>query len=379
MGIDPNTYGLEELRAAPVPTFAEQNTDTIKKDLVAKFESITGRTLYPAQPEMFQIELMAYALSVVGSAVQNGAMQNRSVWAEKGHLNDKGADVSTYRLKAQNARAVVEFTLSEIRATAIIVPVGTRVAAGSSLVFATVSELVIPAGQTTGQVAVAALETGAKFNDLQPGQIQDILDPIAYVASVASTEVTAGGSDEEDEERFRGRVTNAFDRIAGTGSRKFYEEETKAVSPNIVAVHVHRPSPCVTEITPLMVDGVAEDAMDAAILDHLDPEENRPQGDDVFVLKAQPVVFDVAMTLKTVPGMSATAKAGTEDAIRATFGKWSTQLGSQIAPSELEEVARQVPGVVGVTRPAFPFTDLAQTQFAQLGTLTIDTEEAPNV
>ena len=374
----PSAYTLEELRAAPVPDFAEQDTAVITKDLVAKFEADTGRVLYPAQTEMFVLNVMAYVIALFGSAIQNGVMQNRAVWAEGQHLDDKGADVGTYRLKAQHARATVRFTLSELRATSVIVPAGTRVSAGTALVFRTEAELVILAGQMHGDVAAIAAEPGTSFNDLQPGQIQDVLDPVAFVASVANIDITAGGSDVEGDEQFRERVTNALEMI-GAGSGKYYRALVRAFSPNIIDVEVARPSPGVVKITPLMVGGVASDEVDAAILDYLDPDTMRPQGDDVVMGKAVPQVFDVAMTLKVAPGQAAAVEAEAAPTIRTRFDAWGAELGAQVAPSALVEDTRALSGVVGVVGPDFDFTDLPGNSFAVLGNLTLTIEEAPNV
>lgn len=379
MAVLPAILTLDELRALPVPDFAETDTNALKRDLVSEFERISGRTLYPAQVENFMINLMAYALSNVGSAVQNGLIQNRAIWAEGRHLDELGANVGTFRLSAQYARAEVEFTLSESRNTAVVIPVGTRVAAGSALIFRTVQELVIPAGTVSGSVDVTAAATGGAYNDLQPGQIQDILDPVAYVGAVANTQVSAGGSDVESDGRFRERIVNAFERITRGGSRRGYIELVMAAHPDIVDVEVIRPQPGYIHIYPLMNTGVAADAIDEIITQYLDPETMIPMGDFVSIHKVTPHVFDVVMTLKIVPGYAAGAVSEAEALIRAKVDLWGQNLGAQVAPSALVEAVRAVPGVVGVDGPAFAFTDLASTEFAVLGNLTINLMEAPNV
>ncbi|MCH2165964.1 MAG: baseplate J/gp47 family protein [Marinovum sp.] len=367
------------LQALPLPVFAERDTGVIRAKLVARFEVISGRTLYPAQPENYTINLMAYALANVGSAVQTGLLQNRVIWANGRHLDDLGANVSTYRLAAQKARAEVKFTLAETRATGVVIPKGTRVAAGGDLVFGTTDELVIPAGAETGLVTVEALFTGAKANDLQPGQIQDILDPVAYVASVTNTQVSAGGSDVEDDPRFRLRVANASDRITRAGSRQGYIELVKAAHPGIVDVEAIRPEPGHVNIYPLMATGVAPAAVLDVIDAYLDPETRRPMGDYVTLHDPSSVVFDVTLRLKVTPGYA----AGTQDQARSIvenhFTDLGQRLGVQVAPSALIEALRQVPGIVGIDGPGFDFTDLAKTEFAQLGALVIDVVEAPNV
>lgn len=379
MVFDPATQTLDELRALPVPEFAERDTADIKRKLVSRFEDLSNRTLFPAQPEMFVIELMSYALSNFGSALQNGLIQNRAIWAEGRHLDELGANVGTFRLKAQFSRAEVEFTLSERRNSAVVIPLGTRVAAGSSLIFRTQEELVIPAGDTTGIVDTIAAATGTTYNELQLGQIQDVLDPIAYVSTVANVQISAGGSDPEDDARFRERIVNAFERITRGGSRQGYVELVKAAHPNIVDAKVIRPQPGHIHIFPLMTSGIAADAINDVIMDFLDPETTIPMGDYVSVHKVTQQNFDVVISLKVTPGSASEVTAQAEAAIRAQFAIWSQKLGVQIAPSAIVEAVRNVPGVVGVDGPAFDFTDLPDTHFAQLGALTVNVTEAPNV
>ena len=353
----------------------------IKKKLVAWFEDETGRTLYPAQTEMFFIDLLTYAVSMWAEAGQSATLQNRAVWAEGLHLDDVGANVSTYRLKAAYAGAKVRFTLSGLRASGVVVPAGTRVSAGTELIFSTTQELVIAAGDWIGDVDVdvVADQAGADYNDLQLGQIEDILDPVAYVASVSNILPSAGGSSVETDDRFRDRVTNALERVSSGGSRAGYIENVKAVNPAIVDVQSIRTQPGYIEITPLMIDGVSSDVIDADILAYLDPETMRPQGDYVTIRKADPVVFDVVMTLKVSTGMAAGVEDNAESAVRAQFDVWGKSLGAQIAPSALVEAVRGIFGVVGVTGPEFLFTDLPITSFATLGMLTVTIEEAENV
>lgn len=95
--------------------------------------------------------------------------------------------------------------------------------------------------------------------------------------------------------------------------------------------------------------------------------------------KAVAASFDVAMTLKVAPGMAAAVEAAADPAIRARFDAWGAVLGAQVAPTALVEDVRAVDGVVGVTGPAFDFTDLPRHSFAVLGDLTLTLEEAPNV
>lgn len=379
MADQPATFSLDELRAAAVPEFFQRDTAEIKKSLVAKFEAETGRTLYPAQTEMFFIDLLTYAVSMLAEGAQAAVLQNRAIWATGQHLDEVGANVSTYRLKAQAAQSNVRFTLSAIRATAVIIAQGTRVSAGSDLIFTTAKELVIAAGNLTGDVDVTADQAGEAYNDLQLGQIEDILDPVAFVSGVANVLISDGGADIESDDRFRIRIANAFERLSKGGSRQGYIENVRAVSALISDVQVIRTQPGYIEITPLMIDGISSDLMDAEILAYLDAETMIPMGDYVSISKATEVTFDVVMTLKVAPGMAGAVQDQAEGIIRDRFSEWRLSLGAQIAPTALVEAVRAIAGVVGVTGPAFNFTDLPSTSFAGIGLVTVNIQEVENV
>ena len=152
------------------------------------------------------------------------------------------------------------------------------------------------------------------------------------------------------DDRFRVRIANAFERLSKGGSRQGYIENVKAVSALISDVQVIRTQPGYIEITPLMIDGVSSNLMDAEILAYLDPETMIPMGDYVSISKATEVTFDVVMTLNVAPGMAGAVQDQAEDIIRDRFKEWRLTLGAQIAPiSPCGSRAGMIAGVVGVT------------------------------
>ena len=102
-------------------------------------------------------------------------------------------------------------------------------------------------------------------------------------------------------------------------------------------------------------------------------------GDFVTIKKAEPVVFDVAMTIKMAPGYANGAEQKLGAIVAGVFAGWSQIFGVQISPSALIEAVRKLPGVVGVEGPEFEFTDLGPTQFAMLGAVAVAVEVTPNV
>lgn len=368
---DPVRRTLEELIANGAPVFFERDPSVLKALLKARFEAISGRTLYPAQTEMFLIEVAAYAISVLNDAAQNAAEQNTAVFAQGVHLENRGTNVSTFRLQAQPARTTLRFQLSGVRLLDTAIPAGTRVAAGSAVTFATDMDLIIPAGMVAGDVTATATVAGATWNGLSIGAVSDLMDPIAYVSSVANLTEVSGGTDIEDEERFRLRVVNALFTIAKTGPRNGYREHVLAVDPEIVDVDAVRPEPGKINIYPLMKTGLPSAELKAAVLAYLDPETRRPMGDDVTVLDPEPVDFSMTLTVRSaqiVHGL----QAACEDAAARAFAAYTQTLGSQVAPSVIIAAVKAVPGVTDVSLAGFAFADLASYQFARLVSLIVN-------
>jgi phage-related baseplate assembly protein len=362
-----------DVLAAGPPTFGEQDGAVWKARLVAKFEELSGRTLYEGQVEMFVIEAVAYMLALRGAEEQAVAEQNLILFATGAYLDARSADAFTYRLLASSARCTLRFTLAGAAGVAIIVPQGTRVGgAGGAVTFATETSLVIPAGQTSGEVLARAAATGLGSNGWAPGTITAILDPVAGVASAANIDVTGGGAELEDDERLRERAAFANLTLSQAGPRDGYLERVKGVNPAILDVAVIRPSPGVIEIYPLFAPGRAPtDSEREEIATALDPETVRPMGDDVFVLVPPAVAFDVALTVRVSRSPEILGPASVA-AARTVAERWRRTLGGAVAPSEITAAVKALPGVVDCQADGLVFQALEAKAHRLVGEITAD-------
>ena len=59
-----------DLNSLPEPSFVERDAAAVTAEMVAMFEAMTGRTLYPAQPERVEIDLVAYREMLVRIGIQ---------------------------------------------------------------------------------------------------------------------------------------------------------------------------------------------------------------------------------------------------------------------------------------------------------------------
>ncbi len=272
---------------------------------------------------------------------------------------------------AQPAVTTLEFRLSAVRLLDTVIPKGTRVGAGSAISFSTDADLVIPPGMLAASVSATADAPGARWNGLGVGNVNDVLDPVAFVTSASNISDVTGGTDIEEKERFRLRAANALHTISKSGPRDGYREHVMAVNPEIVDVEVIRPEPGKIDIYPLMKTGLPSPELKAAVLAYLDPETLRPMGDDVTVLSPSPVNFNMVLTVR-VREAAAGQQAHFEEVAAAAFYPWTQELGPQIAPSVITSLLKALPRVVDAKLTSFDFTDLAAHEFPVLASLTVN-------
>ena len=352
---------LDEIIARGPPKFAETDPDVFLKRLVAKFEELTGRKLYPDQSEMFVFETTAYMLALRGEEKQAAFEQNLVAFAVKDFLDAKAANNSTYRLKESKAVTTLRFSLAAVSPNAINVPAGTRVSA-SDLIFATDEDLVIESAQLAGDVTATAETAGDAGNGFEPEAVNSILDPIAGISAVVNIEETTGGADEEDDDHLRRRAAHAHETISKAGPREGYRQRVFAVNSQIVSVAVIRPEPGKIDIYPLMADGIPSAAMKAEIADALSPETERPQGDDVTIKDPVAVNFAVSLTVQ-VDQLTTAIEADVTAKAQAVVDAWRLSLAGYVAPSEIYAAVKALNGVVDCDDPAFAFAELEPHEY----------------
>lgn len=360
---EPGPYSLEALSQIATPAFFTVDAESWKARLVEWFEGETNRTLFPMQVEMLLIEAFSYALAVLGEEAQMTAEQHLIVTASIEGLVALGPNRSTTRLEPAKARAPMRFSIVQAQPVNIVVPAGTRISAGSSVVFVTLEPSVIAAGALTAAATAEALDAGVGANGFLPGQLSTMLDPVAGVTTT-NTETSSGGAEAEDPELYRLRLANAFERISTGGSHGWYRETAMGVSSAIVDVAIVRPAPCYVDIYPLTAAGAADATLRAqveAVFDTATALDIR-FGDDVTVRAPVPVLRSPTMTVR-VRSAAIDIGPAAGAAADAKLAEWRQRLGATIAPSEVEAAVRKLPGVVDAETGGLPFEVLSQEEF----------------
>jgi hypothetical protein len=137
-------------------------------------------------------------------------------------------------------------------------------------------------------------------------------------------------------------------------------------------VAVIKLQPGYIEIMLLMLDGVFSDAVDAAILEHLDPEILIPMGDYVSIVKATGNGKDLTVTICFIgqaPDQGLVKTVIRTTVIRTAFAPFNARLGAQISPRLLEAACIIFSGVVYVEISGLAYEDLPATHFAFINSL----------
>jgi phage-related baseplate assembly protein len=324
----------------PDISFAQKTPQQIEADIVARFESITGIKLAPADPRRKFFQAIVYLLAQQRSLIDYSAKMNLLSYAEESYLDHLGTFTDTKRLSAQPATTTVRFHFSVTQPQTI--PAGTRVTAGDGLFFATNQPVEIQAGQTYVDAEVECTEAGTKGNDYLPGQINQLVDPLPWVQSVENITISEGGADKESDDAYAERIRHAPESFSVAGPEGAYEFYARSASPLIADVKVLSPSPGVVEIRPLLKEG---DLPGQEILDKVlatcSPKNIRPLTDYVKVLAPDVVTFDLDVTYWISSSLAESEtglRTAVEKAVQAYVLWQKTKLGRDINPSELNRL-----------------------------------------
>jgi len=340
--------GLEDIQGLLMESFAE------------KYKEAAGKQaeLSKADPNRIILLACAQILYQGFQHIEKGGKMNFLKYAYGGYLENIAALKRITRLPARCARVPVKFLLSGPREAATGIPAGTRVTAAYEAYFATMEYAEIPAGETEAVVMAECTEAGTAGNGYAAGELDILVDPVGFVASVKNTETSSGGTDVESDRNLAERVFLAPSSFSTAGPDDAYEYWVRACSPDIGDVRITSPEPGVVDIRFLMSDGeIPDDTMISAVQEYVSQRGKRPLTDHVQVLKPEAEEYCIDMTyyINASSAASAAVVQGKVEEAAAGYRSWqASRVGRDINPDEL--TARAVAAGakrVEVREPAF--------------------------
>lgn len=322
---------------APV-NFLETDAETIRSQIITGFEQASGDTLAAGDPRRLFLLSIADVIIQQRTAINLAAQQNLLSYAQGGYLDALGQLLAVERMAESKAVTTIEFTLSQALGSVYTIPAGTQVTNGV-VTFETDEDLLIPIGETMGEVSASCTVAGPVGNDYLAGQISTIVTPMTFVSGAQNTTITTGGADAESDPDFADRIRLAPNSFSVAGPEKAYVYHAKSVSPAIIDVKVNSPTPGEVDVYVLLTDGTlpTEDTLEQ-IEEHLSDENIRPLTDYVVVKAPTASNYEIELHYwinQEDSSKAAQIQADVEAAVEQ-YRLWQqTKIGRDITPGKL--------------------------------------------
>ena len=266
-------------------------TDTYKQ----AYKDITGVDTIISDEKKAVLHTAAQMFYQIATAIDIKARQNLLKYATGNYLDNIALSKGLTRKEAEYANVTIRFTLSAARENKVVIPQGTRVTdAAGKIYFATTEYCEISVGVTIQDVVCRALTAGAEANEFDIGDLNILVDPIAYVASVSNIDVPNGGADTEDDDTLADRIFRARNIFSTAGSENAYIYYTKEFSSTIEDVVVTNPEDAIINIYILLKNReVATNAFIASLTEYLTDSNIKPLTDKITVFNVDRLDYTI--------------------------------------------------------------------------------------
>lgn len=328
----------------PEISYANTDPDSIAASVLSAVETSLDRKLAPSDPLRLFALAMASESVVLRNLIDETGRQNLLAYATGDYLDALGDLIGVTRIAAQGATTTLRFTASAPTQSAITIPGGTRATPGGQVYFATDDAATIPIGQQYIDVAATCTTVGASGNGFIIGEIDQIVDPVANVPTVANTTLSAGGCDPESDSAYRERIRLGVNQFSTAGSRDSYEYWARSASAQIADVFITSPAPGEVDVYVLLQNGElpSQEILDA-VDGILNADSVRPLTDLVTV--SAPTEEDYTLDVEYwILQDNAARAAEIQEAVEAAVDAWviwqRSAIGRDLNPSEL--IARMI-------------------------------------
>lgn len=371
---------IDEIANLPDVSFIDGVTlDDIQQQMVQdyldKYEELTGESTELTRADPVSLILYACSVQIFQAMlyVDRAGKQDLLKYSYGEFLDNLAALKGIAREPAKPAVVTMRFSLAAIRPDTVAIPQGTRVSNGD-LYFETDEYTEIPSGDTYTDVTATCQTDGEDGNGLLPGEINVLVDPIAYVASVANTESTVGGTDIEDDDTLASRVYIAPSKYSVAGPEEAYRYWITEFNSSISDVYLSSPEAGQVLIEFILEGGeLPNEAMVRSLADYLANENIRPLTDEVIVRLPTTATFNVNVQYwinRSDINKAATIQAAVEQAVTDYVSWQQSKIGRDINPDKLISLMEQAGAKrVTVTEPVFSV--MPDATIGRIGTKTV--------
>lgn len=233
--------------------FIETTDETIYTDILEELENGVGEPLYPGDERRIFGDTMAKVIVTVYNTVNDACRQKMLRYARGTVLDALGENRDVIRLDPTYATTTLRFTVTEAVGSNIIIPAGLRVTGDFVHYFLTDTTAVLYAGSLYVDVAATAEEGGTDYNNIDEGEISEIVDvsDVPLLDGVTNLTITEGGGDREEDEPYRERIREAENKLSTAGPAKAYKYWAMTANPLVTDAVVESETETVTRTLPV--------------------------------------------------------------------------------------------------------------------------------
>lgn len=351
-----------------------RNIEEIYEELLVAFAERAG--FVPEAGCDLAVRLWAAAAQIQSLGIQADWVLDQSFpqTAQGQYLDYQGQMRGLRRVPAEKASGTIRFSVAMPPVSDLVIPADTVCMTEQETRFRTTEAVVLAAGTLEVDAPAEALEGGSSGN-AAPGAIRILTACPLAITGCNNPTAFSGGRDEEDDEAFRKRILESYQRLPNGANAAWYEQAAINYGGVAAARAVGRARGIGTvDVCVATEQGVPDEELLAGLRDEL--QEKREIAVDVQVKAPEVQAVDVAVAVATKAGAAFDeVKAAVEQCVTAFFT--GRLLG---CPVRLAELGSRIYGLDGVENYRFsaPTADVSSghTVLPVLGTLVVTEMEA---
>lgn len=348
--------------------------EEIYQDLLAAFAERAG--FVPENGCDLAVRLWAAAAQLQALGIQADWVLNQSFpqTARGQYLDYQGQMRGLVRLPATKAAGTIRFSVTMPPVSDLVIPADTVCMTEQEARFRTTEATVLAAGTLEADAPAEALEGGSRGN-AAPGAIRILTACPLAVTACTNLAAFSGGSDEEDDETFRRRILESYQRLPNGANAAWYEQTAMNYGGVAAARAVGRARGIGTvDVYVATEQGIPDEKLLTGLQAELQTKREIAVDVEVKAPEVQSVDVNVGIAAKAGTDF-AKAKAAVEQCVSAFFN--GKLLG---CPVRLAELGSRIYGLENVENYRFsaPTEDVAGgvAVLPVLGILTVTEMEA---
>ena len=329
-----------------------------------KYKELTGKDIVLGKADERRIILLAGAYFIYqGYMYMDDAGKMGLLKYSRGeYLENLGAIKHIHRKPAAGSTTTIRFAMKSKRTSAIGIPKGTRVTAGDNVYFATDEYSEIPAGSLSVDVPATCTSVGQMTNNYDIGDLNTLVDIIAFIDEAKNITKPEGGADIESDEALRQRIYMAPAAYSSAGSADSYEYFVRQFYTGVSSVRITSPSPRVVRVRYLLENGsIPESESISRLKEYLSNPSIKPLTDSIEVLAPVKKTYSINITYyvnSSDQSRAANIQLKVVAAINDYINWQKSEIGRDINPDVLrQKVLNAGAKRVDIASPVFTVVD----------------------